>query len=133
MGNFRRLLAQRHLTTLICVVAMLLKLLVPSGYMLAADHGRITMAICSGVASSPITISMPMRHDDSGGKDHHGRDEMPCPYGSLAFPALQAVDPIQLALLMAFILAVGVVVIAPAPRASSAFLQPPPRGPPASL
>ena len=40
MQAIRHLLAQRHLAVLICAAALLLKLLVPTGYMIDSDHGK---------------------------------------------------------------------------------------------
>jgi len=38
-------------TLLLLLLLLLLKLLVPIGYMVATDHGRVTIAICPGVGS----------------------------------------------------------------------------------
>ena len=127
----RRLLAQRHLATLLCAAALLLKLLVPAGYMIGSDHGRITIELCSGVASKPMAM-----HDDM--PDHakhkdHGKAEMPCAFSSLSVASLGAIDPIQLAALVAFILVTGLAVAIPPAIARRIYLRPPLRGPPASL
>jgi hypothetical protein len=46
----RRLLAKPYLAVLICAATLLLKLLVPTGYKIANDHGRFAITICSGIA-----------------------------------------------------------------------------------
>ena len=51
MPAIRRLLAQRHLAVLLCVAVLLLKLLVPTGYMIANDGGAITIVTCSGMTT----------------------------------------------------------------------------------
>lgn len=130
----RRLLVQRGLTALICCGVLALRLLVPSGYMLDAGDSRITISICNGVASAPMSVALPLRHD--GGKQdstQHGEHIAPCPYGSLAHAALPAVDPIQLARLLVFILAlVWLGRILPA-RKEPTYVRPPLRGPPIHL
>ncbi len=44
---------------LICTAALLLKLLVPTGYMVVNDHGSVTVAICPGVTSAPPAQGIP--------------------------------------------------------------------------
>ena len=58
----RSFLAQRHLAILVCVVTLLLKVLVPTGYMIDSDHGRLAITICPGAGSSPVTMAMPGMH-----------------------------------------------------------------------
>lgn len=125
----RHLLAQRCLTVLICAAALLLKLLVPTGYMIDNDHGRITLTICSGTRPA-TTVDMPGVHDDQA---DHGQVEMPCAFAGLAAAMLGAIDPIQLAILIAFVMTAGLMAPPlPAPSPSSC-LRPPSRAPPACL
>lgn len=68
----------------------------------------------------------PAGHSDGS----HAR-EMPCAFAGLAAAGLTATDPIQLALLIAFVMAVARVPLA-LPRLHTApYLRPPLRGPPA--
>jgi len=132
----RRLIAQRHLAVLICAAALLLKLLVPSGFMIDSSHGRITVTICSGTTSRTATMVVPGLHGDMpdhGKSQDHGKAEMPCAFAGLSAAALGSIDPIQLAALIAFVMAFGLAgVVLPAP-AQPARLRPPLRGPPLSL
>jgi len=132
----RYLLAQRHLAGLICAATLLLKLLVPTGYMINADHGRFAITICSGVAPATMTMDMPGMHsgtaDQRKSKDH-GKAEMPCAFSGLSAAVLDPIDPIQLAALIAFVLAIGLTAIVPPAPSQPAFLRPPLRGPPAYL
>jgi hypothetical protein len=125
----RHLTAHRRWAGLILAFALLMKLLVPAGYMVERDGGHVVITICSGTA--PRTMTM-----DMGGKHHEGKGErgaaaeMPCAFAGLAAPFLGPVDPLQLALLIAFVLALCVARIAlPAP-APPVHLRPPLRGPP---
>ena len=132
----RRLIAQRHLATLICAAALLLKLLVPTGYMIGSDHGAMAIIICTGMAPATVMMDMPGMHGDSadhGKSKDHGKAEQPCAFTGLSTAMTEAVDPIQLTELIAFIMAIGMVgVLLPTPS-GPAFLRPPLRGPPAIL
>lgn len=144
MRLVRHLLAQRQLAALMCVVTLFLKLVVPTGYMIGSDHGRIAITICSGTSPTTLMMDMPGMHGDMpgvgviGGADHgkskdHGKSEMPCAFAGLSAAMMGTVDPIQLAALIAFVMAIGTAgLILPTPSPPS-HLRPPLRGPPASL
>lgn len=136
MQAIRHLLAQRHLAVLICAVTLLLKLLVPPGYMIDADHGRFAITICSGVAPATMTMDMPGMHGgtaDHGKSKDQGTRELPCAFTGLSAAVLCPIDPIQLAALIAFVLAISLTTIVPPAPSQPAFLRPPLRGPPAYL
>ena len=154
MTAFRRLFVDHRLCAAWVIGAtLLMKLLVPAGFMPVVANGTIGMVFCGGVASAPkavtmgvaagvtMTAAMPgMTHDqDSVGASHgsghqegseHQGKEMPCAFAGLSAPSLAAADPLLLALAIAFIIAVvfrrGTASII-RPRA---FLRPPLRGPP---
>ncbi|USI72535.1 DUF2946 family protein [Sphingomonas morindae] len=136
MFAVRNLLAQRHLAMLICVATLLLKLLIPTGYMIDNDHGRIGITICSGVAPSAAIMAMPGMQGgmpDHGNSKEHGKAEMPCAFAGLSAAMTGAIDPIQLAALIAFVMAMRLIVaMLPTPE-EPARLRPPLRGPPATL
>jgi hypothetical protein len=132
---FRRLLAQRYFAIAICASALLLKLLVPAGYMIASDHGRVTITLCSGVASRPMTMAIPgMQGDTTGhGEKGQGKAEIPCAFSGLSALSLGTVDPVLIVALLAFIMAVGLAsAVLPALWRRSYF-RPPLRGPPNTL
>ncbi|MEH3120367.1 MAG: hypothetical protein PGN16_00070 [Sphingomonas phyllosphaerae] len=137
MQLFRHLLAQRHLSVLICAATLLLKLLVPTGYMIDADHGRIAITICPGTV--PAAMTMQMHGDTAGhGAEHgqssdHGKAGMPCAFAGLSAAALGAADQIQLAALIAFVLSAGLAGRTLPPASARVYLRPPLRGPPARL
>jgi hypothetical protein len=136
MSVVRRLLAQRQLAVLICAATLLLKLLVPTGYMIASDHGRLAITICPGTAPVAMTTGMPGMHGDMpdhGKSKDHGKAEMPCAFSGLSAAALGAIDPIQLAALIAFVMATGFVGVVLPALSPLPYLRPPLRGPPASL
>lgn len=131
----RRLFAQRYLVALLCAATLLLKLLVPTGYMIGNDHGRLAIVLCPGVVSAAEAMAMPGMHDampDHGKKDH-GKAEMPCAFSGLSAAALGTIDGVQLAALIAYIMAVGLcLAVVPTPI-RRIHLRPPLRGPPATL
>lgn len=129
MQVIRHLLAQRNLTGLLCAATLLLKLLVPAGYMIDNDHGRIMLTICSGTRAA-TTVNVAGSHDD---QTDHGQVEMPCAFIGLSAALLGTVDPIQLAILIAFVLAAGLIAPTLPVPSPSAGLRPPSRAPPACL
>ena len=136
MQAVRHLLTQRHLAVLICAVTLLLKLLVPTGYMIDSNHGHLTITICLGSTPRTMAMEMPKMHGDMpdhGKSKDHGKAEMPCAFSGLSAAMIGAIDPIQLVALIAFVLAVGLAAtVLPAPS-RPAYLRPPLRGPPAYL
>lgn len=143
----RSLFAQRQWAVLICTAALMLKLLVPTGFMIGTVGGHVAIILCSGngpAATATTTahaaaMTMPEHamaehakagHAPGHSEGEHGR-EMPCAFAGLAAPALAAVDPIQLVLFIAFIMAIGLVTRAVPRLVSAPYLRPPLRGPPA--
>ncbi|MEO9601490.1 DUF2946 family protein [Parasphingorhabdus sp.] len=109
--------------------ALLLKLLVPAGYMVSSDNMVLTVVICSDSTGEQRTqqISVPM--EDSA-DDKHGQARAECPYTALSMDAAGGADATLLASAVAFELALGF-----APRTSPVLrdtprLRPPSRGPP---
>ena len=136
MLTVRRLLAQRYFAVLVCAATLLLKLLVPTGYMIGSEHGRITIELCSGVAPRAVTMAMPEMHGDMpdhGKSQDHGKAEMPCAFAGLSAATLGAIDPIQLVTLIAFVMAVGLLPTVQPATVRRGYLRPPLRGPPAAL
>ncbi len=134
MKAVRHLLAKRHIAVLICAAAVLLTLVVPTGYMIASDRGMITLSICSGL--TPGTMAMPGMADDMASSpghepsNEHGKVEMPCPYAGLSAQMLGAVDPVMLGVALAVVAALALLTVpGPAPQ-PAAHLRPPLRGPP---
>lgn len=129
-------MARRHFAVLICAATLLLKLLVPTGYMIGNDHGRITITICSGTAPRTMTMEMSGMHGDMpdhGKSKDHGKAEMPCAFSGLSAAMIGTVDPIQFAALIVFILALGLITTTPPAPSRPAYLRPPLRGPPSHL
>ena len=134
MQPVRHFLAQRPLAVLLCVATLFLKLLVPTGYMIASDHGQLAITLCSGVAPAAKTMDMPgMAGDMSahGPSKDHGSVEMPCAFSGLSAASLGAVDVILIVALIIFILSTGLASSPLSVRSDPHYLRPPLRGPPA--
>ena len=133
MNAWRRfLLDHRRLAAGLVLLALAMKLLVPTGYMIGSAGGSITVELCSGTTRQTVTMAMPgMAHHGGDKMPEHGKAEMPCAFAGLVAPALGGADPLLLAVAIAFI--VATVFRLPAPcRATRAppHLRPPLRGPP---
>ena len=158
MSALRRLILSRPLLMgWLCVAALALKLLVPSGYMISGEGGRVAIILCSGVAPSMAAPSMAgpsttgalstaspgmvmgdhimsghamPEHDPS---TSHGKMEMPCAFSGLSAQALAGVDATLLVAAIAFVMAIGIRPVRPLVRARPPYLRPPLRGPPIAL
>lgn len=144
MFAIRHLLAHRRLAVPICAAALLMKLLVPTGFMIATDHGRLSIVVCPGtVPSKPGAAPMVMGdhaamadHAGSGRDDapgDHGEPELPCAFAGLSAASLGAVDPVQLAALVAFVMGLGLAALPLPSLPRRQHLRPPLRGPPVTL
>lgn len=155
MGSIRRLVAQRHIATLVCAAALLVRLLVPGGYMVSEGSSWPIIVLCSQAGpapldphgSAPVIMAHGDRHDvmqqahiddhvisgKHGKSNGHGKAEMPCVFTVLSVAALAATDPIMLAALIAFIVATASTGILLPRLVEPARIRPPLRGPPAVL
>lgn len=119
----------RRLALGLVVVALLIKALIPAGYMLSDRAGHIlTITICGDASGQSLTkqIEVP-----SQGKSDHANAEATCAWGLLAMAALSGADVLLLAAALAFILALGFMASRPVLPVRRGRLRPPLRGPPA--
>lgn len=131
MTGLRRLI-HRNLFPAWCLLAaaLAMKLLVPAGFMPMMDHGSVTVQICSG--GQPVQLTMKV----APGTMHHGdhpapaKTEMPCAFAGLAMPLLGGADPLLLAVLIAFVMALATRIAVLLPPRRAGYLRPPLRGPP---
>ena len=129
-----RRLACRHagLAGWLFGLALLLRLLMPSGYMVDTAGGRLAITLCSGHAAMPMPVAMAM----PGGSGHEGhevppRTDAPCAFAGLLAPGLAAVDLLPFAPVLAFAVGTARTVAHPTPPPAHTLLRPPSRGPPA--
>jgi hypothetical protein len=118
----------RHIALAIIALALLMRMLVPVGFMPQVSAGTMTIALCTG--HGPATVEMAVAGSGHHDQGKNAKPDMPCPFGSTSSVGLTGADPILLAIAIAFVMAlslrpVSAVRIADAPR-----LRPPLRGPP---
>ena len=130
-GLRQYLLHHRALAAWLVALALLMKVLVPTGYMLGTSAGSITVELCSGYGPMKMAMPMPGMAHHQGDKSDHGKAEQPCAFSGLSAPSLAAADPILLALALAFIIATAFRAPTPVRIQARAFLRPPTTGPPA--
>ena len=128
MHTFRAFfLSHRRVAALLVALALCMKALLPAGYMLGSESRTITVQICADSLGAKITKQI-----DVGAKDHgKTKADAPCAFTALTHGALGGSDPIQLALALLFILALGFAPHIPAAPKRDHYLRPPLRGPPA--
>lgn len=129
MSGIRAFIQHRAgLVALLLLLAFAARALVPTGYMANASADGVTIELCSGVAGKTVTLALPgiPKHQ------HDGKADMasPCAFSGGGFDTATMIDPILLAIAIAFVMALGF--RAPATRRADApaFLRPPLRGPP---
>lgn len=134
MARMRTLLhTHARLAMLLVVMALLVKALLPAGYMLAPSNKSFTVTICADGSGEmqTRTVTVPVQNGEHGGKVDHAQSGKGCAYSALSIASTAGADVSLLVLALAFILLVG---LAPAPQLSVAIphhLRPPLRGPPA--
>lgn len=120
---------------LVMALALCMKIVVPSGYMLGSSGAKfLTVEIC-GDGASPhkfTQIAIPLKDGSQGHGDEHGKGDSPCPYTALSMASLGGADAPLLGIGLAFILALGFTALIPAPLGQISHLRPPLRGPPAA-
>jgi hypothetical protein len=134
MGALRNFLRDhRRPTALLIALALAMKVLVPSGYMISQKELHFTVEVCSAGSgqhqhlTQQLTIPVDGKSGDS--PSEHSKSE--CPYSALSMASLGAADPLQLAIALVFILALGFAAVPPLRTRRIPHLRPPLRGPPA--
>lgn len=141
------------LAALVMMAGLMLRLMVPAGFMPVAEERGIILVPCSGYG--PMNLAPPPSHattmtDMRGGPHHgyHGASATPmtaghadhgaggsqaqqgCAFADLAMPLVAGADPIQLAAAMLFIVVAALFFRAALPIAEARRLRPPLRAPP---
>jgi hypothetical protein len=126
----RLLLEHRLLCGCIIAAALLMKAVLPTGFMPMQRGGTVVLGFCSGYGPTPMAMAMPMKEHPSSPDEHQPKAEMPCAFAGLAMPGLAAVDPTLLALAIAFVLQRAIRTATILPAIVRLYLRPPLRGPP---
>lgn len=129
MQTFRAfLIRNRALVALLAAAVLCFKVLLPAGTMLSVQDHVLTVQICADASGGTLTkqIVIPM----SGKHDQQTKADGACPWSALAMGAMTPTDPLQLALALAFILALGFLPLTARAPEQGERLRPPLRGPP---
>jgi hypothetical protein len=129
-----RLLLRTHyrLAMMLVALALLVKAIVPAGYMVGQSSKTFTVTICadgSGEMQSRAII-VPMK-PGSNGSHEAARSGKACAYSATSMAALSGADAPLLAIALLFILALGFAPLKPLQLHQIHHLRPPLRGPPA--
>lgn len=116
-------------TTLLVVMALGMKMVVPTGYMIGQNAKILTIEMCDDSLGqhSVRQIAIPMKQTPGQGTDVN---KGACPYASLSIAFTGGAAPDLLALAFLFILALGFAPIVVPQAKQISFLRPPLRGPP---
>ncbi|WP_076073144.1 hypothetical protein [Sphingomonas montana] len=124
------LLHHRRSCAWLIAAALLMRLLVPAGFMPVMSAGGVGVAPCSGYAVPTMAMPGMTHHPDAPDKPDHQGKGVPCGFMALTAAGLAAVDPLLLAGAVAFVLA-ALFRAVPAERIiAAACFRPPLRGPP---
>lgn len=132
MSELRQiLLSCRWRALLLVAIALMVKAVVPAGYMLGAESQVLTVSICADASGAHLTreIHVPRQQTPEDRGSQHAKSAV-CPYAALGMAGTDGADPVLLALALAFILAIGFAPVVAPELAARTYLRPPLRGPP---
>ena len=112
----------------ILAAAMLLRVLVPVGFMPVVEHGRIALVVCPGVTRAAPAMAGMAHHGDDAATAADG-----CAFADLSLPVLPGADPALLAAAILFLIVTARLLAHAPPPHAAPRLRPPLRGPPILL
>lgn len=131
MHRLRRLvLANRPFACAVLALALLMKIVIPTGFMPTMSNGQIVVSVCSGMGPATMIMTIPGLEHKSDGDDHRSKAEQPCAFAGLSAPSLAAADTLLLAAAILFVLALGMRPLVLPASTAPPYLRPPLRGPP---
>ncbi|MFN4020159.1 MAG: DUF2946 family protein [Erythrobacter sp.] len=137
MARLRALICDHvRLTLVLLALALAVKAVVPTGFMLSAGGDRfLAVTICSDASSTPkqMQIAIPGKQDTGGDHSDAAAKATQCAFSGLGHSALGGADPLWLAGALSFILLIGLAPRPALPRRDLPFLRPQLRGPPLSV
>ena len=123
---------QRSWAMMLVALALLVRALVPAGYMVAPSTLTLDVQICSDVqgghASMQIVVPRSDDKQDRSGKQN--QKNQPCAFSALTMASLAGADDLLLAQAIAFILITSTLLVASLACLPFAHQRPPLRGPP---
>lgn len=94
-------LAHRWRAAALLAATLLLRLLVPVGFMPDFAGGRMQVAICTGAGPMKMAMAMPASTSGRSDGDHRSERRMSCPFAGLSAPTLAGGDPPSVVLAIA--------------------------------
>jgi hypothetical protein len=122
-------LRHRAMAFAMMALAMAMKALIPTGYMVSGDARTLTVRICDGYADAAQAVVVAVKSHGDAGKTTH--DQQACPFSGLSHAGLTGADQVLLGAALAFILLLGFVAPIFAGLRPISRLRPPLRAPPA--
>jgi hypothetical protein len=122
----------RTLAILIVALALLVKVLVPQGYMIEKEQKFLSVQICfDGITHKAVQLAIPANGEsEENGSGQHGKKDSPCAFSSLSMGSMARADTTLLAIALAFILALDFAPANPVLEGHLSHILPPLRGPP---
>lgn len=123
------LLTNRKAAALLLALTLLVKAVIPAGYMVSSTDLVLTVTVCADSTGEHVTRQIVVPKKAGAGTAGHG-DKGSCPFGALAMGTAGGPAPWLLAIAIAFILALGFAPARIPERKATPRLRPPLRGPP---
>jgi len=131
VGTFRSYLMRRRIWAMwLIAAALLVKILVPAGYMPGISSGSLVIELCSGLGPEKIVMAIPGMAAHHGQPDHSGKGDIACGFSGHAPAQLSAADPIFVLMAILFIVMTLFRMPITGTVHRARFLRPPLRGPP---
>lgn len=134
MHGIRALIRRHHAAALwLVALALLVKALVPAGYMVGQNASRtFDIIVCSDPTGMPVAQKLVIPFENKGEHDGKQVAKGDCAFTALGHGAAPATDPLLLLAAIAFIFALGFTSLAAPTLRGFPHLRPPLRGPPAT-
>jgi len=116
---------------MLVIMALIMKVLVPGGFMPGFNNGTFAAEICAEWSGTGSIEQLADTHHKSGDDDkEHTRVSHVCPYATLVMAAVSGADAALVVQTLTYILALGFMPVVAPVLQRAARLRPPLRGPP---
>src|SRR6218665_1365194 len=110
MATLRSFLhTHRRLAAILLALTLMMKALIPAGYMLGEQAKVLSVEICADATGAKVTHDIVIPHSGKSGETRgsQAKGDGTCAFSALSMAALGGADPALLALALVFILALG--------------------------
>lgn len=127
MHQIRRLVySYRYWAVLLLSLALLIKALMPAGFMPVMTAKSITVELCSSPGAKSIQIHIPLETPSSGADE----SDQSCAFAGLGLQGLAGADPLLITQALVFAYTVALLSADLRLPQHESYLRPPLRGPP---